>query len=150
MHTGDWRIEEKPVDGDVFDRSALERIGQEGVSLLMSDSTNVLSPGRTMSESDVGVNLANRIMGYKGQGRILVTQFASNVNRLGMVKKAADAAGRKLAFAGPSIAQYLDACYRAGRAPFDPNEILDIEEAVSGYDPSDIVIVMTGSQVSAR
>ena len=81
MHTGDWRIEEKPVDGDVFDRSALERIGQEGVSLLMSDSTNVLSPGRTMSESDVGVNLANRIMGYKGQGRILVTQFASNVNR---------------------------------------------------------------------
>ena len=150
VHTGDWRIDENPVDGEEFDRSTLEKIGQEGVTLLMSDSTNVLSPGRTTSEADVGLSLANKIMNYNGKGRIIATQFASNVNRLGMLKKAADAAGRKLAFAGPSIAQYLDACHRAGCAPFDPSELLDIEEAVNGYDPSKLVIVTTGSQAEPR
>jgi beta-CASP RNase J family ribonuclease len=150
VHTGDWRIEEKPVDGDAFDRTTLEKIGQEGATLLMSDSTNVLAPGRTMSESDVGVNLANRIAQYHGKGRVIATQFASNVNRLGMLKKAADAAGRKLAFCGPSIASYLDACHKAGRAPFDPEELLDIEDAMDGYDPDKLVIVTTGSQAEPR
>mmetsp|Transcript_2272 Transcript_2272/g.8196 ORF Transcript_2272/g.8196 Transcript_2272/m.8196 type:complete len:749 (+) Transcript_2272:201-2447(+) len=150
VHTGDWRIEEKPVDGDEFDRATLEKIGQEGATLLMSDSTNVLSPGRTTSESDVGVALANRMAQHHGKGRIIATQFASNINRLGMLKKAADACGRKLAFAGPSIAQYLDACNKAGRAPFDPSELLDIEEAIEGYDSNKLVIVTTGSQAEPR
>ncbi|UPR03080.1 ribonuclease J [Chloropicon primus] len=152
VHTGDWRIEEKPedLDGDAFDRTTLERIGQEGATLLMSDSTNVLAPGRTTSESDVGLALANRMAGHHGKGRIIATQFASNINRLGLLKKAADACGRKLAFAGPSLAQYLDAAHRAGRAPFDPAELLDIEEAIDGYDANKLVIVTTGSQAEPR
>lgn len=150
VHTGDWRIEEKPTDGDEFDRTTLERIGQEGATLLMSDSTNVLSPGRTTSETDVGQALASRMAQHHGKGRIIATQFASNINRLGVLKKAADACGRKLAFAGPSIAAYMDACYRAGRAPFDPSELLDIEEAVDGYASNKLVIVTTGSQAEPR
>ena len=150
VHTGDWRIEEKPVDGDEFDRTTLEKIGQEGACLLMSDSTNVLSPGRTTSEADVGLAVANRMAQHHGKGRVIATQFASNINRLGMLKKAADSCGRKLAFMGPSIAQYLDACHKAGRAPFDPSELLDIEDAVDGYDPNKLVIVTTGSQAEPR
>ena len=69
----------------------------------MSDSTNVLAPGRTTSEKVVEDALMRRVLGHQGKGRVITTQFASNIHRLAAVKKAADAAGRKLCFIGTML-----------------------------------------------
>lgn len=71
---------------------------------MMSDSTNVLSPGRTTSEADVAKALMHRVL--KAKGRVITTQFASNVHRLGSVKAAADASGRKLVMLVPASLQF--------------------------------------------
>lgn len=147
FHTGDWKIDESPVDGQVFDRNALEELSKEGVTLMMSDSTNVLSPGRTMSESVVADALLRHISAAKG--RVITTQFASNIHRLGSVKAAADATGRKLVFVGMSLRTYLDAAYKDGRAPIDPSTVVKVED-IDAYAPKDLLIVTTGSQAEPR
>ena len=149
FHTGDWKIDENPVDGEEFDRQYFEELGKDGVALFMSDSTNVLSPGRTTSERDVEEALIRRVMGHAGQGRIITTQFASNLHRLASVKKAADAAGRKICFIGMSLNTYLEAAWREGRAPMDPRELVP-SSAVDDMDPNELLIVTTGSQAEPR
>jgi mRNA degradation ribonuclease J1/J2 len=87
---------------------------------MMSDSTNVLSPGRTKSEADVAEAMMRKIMAAKGR-RVITTQFASNVHRLGCLNSAAEVSGRKLVFIGLSLRTYLEAAWRDGQAPFDPS-----------------------------
>ncbi|KAL3693663.1 hypothetical protein R1sor_007314 [Riccia sorocarpa] len=147
FHTGDWKIDESPIDGKIFDRTALEQLAKEGVTLMMSDSTNVLSPGRTTSEADVAKALMQRISVAKG--RVITTQFASNVHRLGSVKAAAEASGRKLVFIGVSLKTYLDAAWKDGQAPFDPSLLVKAED-MGAYSPRDLLIVTTGSQAEPR
>ncbi|KAK9800882.1 hypothetical protein WJX73_005344 [Symbiochloris irregularis] len=149
VHTGDWKIEENPIDGQQFNRSAFEDIGKDGATLFMSDSTNVLSPGRTTSEAEVQKSLANHVARHHGKGRVIVTQFASNLDRLASVKKAADAAGRKVCFMGLSLHSYLEAAHKQGRAPFNPDDIVPITD-VADMDPNKLVIVTTGSQAEPR
>ncbi|PNY09359.1 ribonuclease J, partial [Trifolium pratense] len=122
LHTGDWKIDETPLDGKVFDREALEELSKEGVTLMMSDSTNVLSPGRTTSESVVADSLLRHIS--ESKGRVITTQFASNLHRIGSVKAAADLTGRKLVFVGMSLRTYLEAAWKDGKAPFDPSTLV--------------------------
>uniref|UniRef100_A0A7I4C488 Metallo-beta-lactamase domain-containing protein n=1 Tax=Physcomitrium patens TaxID=3218 RepID=A0A7I4C488_PHYPA len=148
FHTGDWKIDESPVDGNVFDRVALEQLQKEGVTLMMSDSTNVLSPGRTTSEADVAEALMRKIVEAKGR-RVITTQFASNVHRLGCVKAAAEVSGRKLVFIGLSLKTYLEAAWRDGQAPFDPAILVKAED-MDAYAPSQLLIVTTGSQAEPR
>lgn len=147
LHTGDWKIDESPLDGNVFDREALEELSKEGVTLMMSDSTNVLSPGRTTSEQKVADALLRHISAT--QGRIITTQFASNIHRLGSVKAAADATGRKLVFVGMSLRTYLEAAWRDGKAPIDPSTLVKAED-IDMYAPKDLIIVTTGSQAEPR
>ncbi|XP_043704345.1 ribonuclease J-like isoform X2 [Telopea speciosissima] len=147
LHTGDWKIDESPMDGKVFDRGALEELSKEGVTLMMSDSTNVLSPGRTVSETVVADALLRRISAAKG--RVITTQFASNIHRLGSVKAAADLTGRKLVFVGMSLRTYLDAAWRDGKAPIDPSTLVKVED-IDTYAPKDLLIVTTGSQAEPR
>ncbi|XP_061366538.1 ribonuclease J-like isoform X2 [Gastrolobium bilobum] len=147
LHTGDWKIDETPLDGKVFDREALEELSKEGVTLMMSDSTNVLSPGRTISESVVADALLRRISAAKG--RVITTQFASNIHRLGSVKAAADLTGRKLVFVGMSLRTYLDAAWKDGKAPIDPSTLVKAED-IDAYAPKDLLIVTTGSQAEPR
>lgn len=149
VHTGDWKIDENPVDGDGFDREYFYELGKENVTLFMSDSTNVLSPGRTTSETDVEANLVRRVMGHHGKGRVITTQFASNLHRLASVKKAADAAGRKICFIGMSLNTYLEAAYREGRAPINPKDLVP-QSAIDDMDPNELLIVTTGSQGEPR
>ncbi|KAL0441931.1 UNVERIFIED_CONTAM: Ribonuclease J [Sesamum radiatum] len=144
FHTGDWKIDESPLDGKVFDREALEELSKEGVTLMMSDSTNVLSPGRTLSETVVADSLLRHISAAKG--RVITTQFASNIHRLGSVKAAADLTGRKLVFVGMSLRTYLDAAWKDGKAPIDPSTLVKVED-IDAYAPKDLLIVTTGSQV---
>ncbi|KAL3571244.1 hypothetical protein D5086_028493 [Populus alba] len=147
LHTGDWKIDESPLDGKFFDRETLEELSKEGVTLMMSDSTNVLSPGRTMSESVVADALLRRISAAKG--RIITTQFASNIHRLGSVKAAADLTGRKMVFVGMSLRTYLDAAWKDGKAPIDPSTLVKVED-IDAYAPKDLLIVTTGSQAEPR
>ncbi|KAL1301372.1 hypothetical protein HN51_046011 [Arachis hypogaea] len=147
LHTGDWKIDETPLDGKVFDREALEELSKEGVTLMMSDSTNVLSPGRTISESVVKDALLRHISASKG--RVITTQFASNLHRLGSVKAAADLTGRKLVFVGMSLRTYLDAAWKDGKAPIDPSTLVKAED-IDAYAPKDLLIVTTGSQAEPR
>lgn len=149
VHTGDWKIDETPLDGHIFDRSAFEAVSKEGVTLFMSDSTNVLSSGRTVSEADVEKALIRRVMGHSGKGRVISTQFASNVHRLASIKKAADLSGRKIAFVGMSLRTYLEAAWKDGQAPFDPRELIEAED-IDKYDPNELLIVTTGSQGEPR
>ena len=149
VHTGDWKIDENPVDGDGFDRDYFYELGKENVTLFMSDSTNVLSPGRTTSESDVEQNLVRRVMGHHGKGRVITTQFASNLHRLASVKKAADAAGRKICFIGMSLNTYLEAAHREGRAPINPKDLVP-SSAIDDMDPNELLVVTTGSQGEPR
>ncbi|XP_073270027.1 ribonuclease J isoform X2 [Primulina huaijiensis] len=147
LHTGDWKIDESPLDGKVFDRVALEELSKEGVTLMMSDSTNVLSPGRTLSETVVANSLLRHIS--SATGRVITTQFASNIHRLGSVKAAADLTGRKLVFVGMSLRTYLDAAWRDGKAPIDPSTLVKVED-IDAYAPKDLLIVTTGSQAEPR
>ncbi|XP_020104756.1 uncharacterized protein LOC109721501 isoform X3 [Ananas comosus] len=147
FHTGDWKIDESPVDGKIFDREALEELSKEGVTLMMSDSTNVLSPGRSISESVVADALLRHISAAKG--RVITTQFASNIHRIGSVKAAADLTGRKLVFVGMSLRTYLDAAFKDGKAPLDPSTLVKVED-IDAYAPKDLLIVTTGSQAEPR
>ncbi|PPR83966.1 hypothetical protein GOBAR_AA36748 [Gossypium barbadense] len=147
LHTGDWKIDESPLDGNIFDRQFLEDLSKEGVTLMMSDSTNVLSPGRTTSERVVADALLRHISNAKG--RIITTQFASNIHRLGSVKAAADLTGRKLVFVGMSLRTYLDAAWKDGKAPIDPSTLVKAED-IDAYAPKDLIIVTTGSQAEPR
>eukprot|EP00252_Welwitschia_mirabilis_P010958 TRINITY_DN2467_c0_g2_i1.p1 TRINITY_DN2467_c0_g2~~TRINITY_DN2467_c0_g2_i1.p1 ORF type:complete len:972 (+),score=187.63 TRINITY_DN2467_c0_g2_i1:36-2918(+) len=143
LHTGDWKIDESPLDGETFDREALEEVAKEGVTLMMSDSTNILSPGRTTSEADVAETLTRNIESAKG--RVIITQFASNIHRLSSVQHASELAGRKLVFIGLSLNTYLDSAWKSGKAPFDPSILIKATE-MDEYAPKDLVIVTTGSQ----
>lgn len=145
VHTGDWKIDEDPLDGHAFDREAFEAVGREGVALMMSDSTNVLSPGRTVGEREVSENLLRKVAEHDGRGRVIATQFASNIHRLGSVKRAADAAGRRVAFLGMSLYTYLEAAQRAGFAPFSADDLVP-QEDIDSMDPNKLLVITTGSQ----
>lgn len=147
VHTGDWKIDENPVDGLLFDRTSWERVGNEGVTLMMSDSTNVLSPGRTVSESEVSKGIMKRVLGHRG--RVITTQFASNIHRLYGVRDAAEATGRQISFLGLSLTTYLEAAKKAGIAPIDIDKLVPSEE-IDNCDPSKLLIVTTGSQGEDR
>ncbi|KAI4303801.1 hypothetical protein MLD38_039394 [Melastoma candidum] len=147
FHTGDWKIDESPIDGRVFDRESLEQLSKEGVTLMMSDSTNVLSPGRTISETVVADSLVRHISSAKG--RVITTQFASNIHRLGSVKAAADLMGRKMVLVGMSLRTYLDAAWKDGKTSIDPSSLIKVED-IDAYAPKDLLIVTTGSQAEPR
>ncbi|KAG2451327.1 hypothetical protein HYH02_003932 [Chlamydomonas schloesseri] len=149
VHTGDWKIDENPLDGEQFDRELFMALGNEPVALMMSDSTNVLSPGRTLSETVVHDSLVDKVLEHNGKGRVICTQFASNLHRLYGVKRAADAAGRKICFVGASLNHYLEAAWRDGRAPFDPKELMPTEQ-LRHANPNEVLIVTTGSQGEPR
>eukprot|EP00793_Prasinoderma_coloniale_P002031 PRCOL_00002539-RA len=151
LHTGDWKIDESPIDGLVLDRAAFERFGKEGVSLMMSDSTNVLSPGRTTSESDVAASIMQKVTDFHQSGgqRIIATQFASNQHRIRAMKQACDAVGRKMAFIGPSLTTYLEAGWRSGFGAFDPSELVAPGD-INNYAPNELFVVTTGSQAEPR
>ncbi len=101
IHTGDFKIDYTPIDGEVIDLERFAKLGGQGVLLLMADSTNVERPGFTISEKVIGESL-NKIF-YKAEGRIIVASFASNIHRIQQIANASIANGRKIAFSGRSM-----------------------------------------------
>ncbi len=143
VHTGDWKHDPDPVDGERLDQEGFERVGREGVTLLLSDSTNVMTPGRTVGEREVGRALLDRVAAWPG--RVVVAQFSSNLHRLAGLAAAATATGRKLVLSGNSLHKYLEAAARAGMAPVDPGAVVDVSR-LDQVPAEEALVVSTGSQ----
>ncbi|KAJ8134498.1 hypothetical protein OY671_012289, partial [Metschnikowia pulcherrima] len=111
-HTGDWKIDNDPVVGERTDVDFIQKSGDEGVSAMVCDSTNVFVDGVAGSEGDVKVKSAESIQGSKG--RVAVGCFASNVARMHSVISAAEAAGRRVASAGRSMHRITAAAKSVG------------------------------------
>ncbi|HZX67700.1 MAG TPA: ribonuclease J, partial [Candidatus Elarobacter sp.] len=101
FHTGDFKFDQTPIDGDPADFASIARVGDEGVMVMLSDSTNAERPGHTLSERIVGEAFSNIFA--RAQGRIIVTSFASNVPRIQQVVDQSKRYGRKVAFLGRSL-----------------------------------------------
>ncbi len=112
VHTGDFKIDSTPIDGEVIDLARFGALGKEGVLALLADSTNVERPGYTMSERLVGKTFQRQFTGCKQ--RIIVTTFASNVHRIQQIIDAAAACGRKVAVTGPQHGEHHEGLHGAG------------------------------------
>jgi ribonuclease J len=143
LYTGDFKLDQTPVDGRKTDLAALRALGDEGVDLLLSDSTNAETPGRTPSEAVVGPVL-RRIFTEAG-GRIVVACFASNLHRIQQVCEIAEEFGRKVAFVGRSMIANAEVGRELGHLRIRPDTIVDISD--TDRLPRDRTVVLcTGSQ----
>lgn len=147
LHTADWKIDDEPMDGQRFDRAGFEALSRDGVDLMLSDSTNVLAPGRTKSETEVMRRLEAHVSAWPG--RVLVTMFASNLHRVRGLGRIAEATGRRLVICGRSIWRHLEAAQRNGTPAVDPGLVLDID-AAGDLAPAETLVLMTGSQGEPR
>lgn len=143
LHTGDIKLDQTPVDGQVVDFRKLAELGEKGVLVMMGDSTNADKPGFTMSEKVVG-NTFDEIFA-KCEGRIIVTTFASNVHRIQQVISTAAKYGRKVAVVGRSMVNNVQISKELGYMQIPEDILIDMEE-ISKYPPEQLAIVTTGSQ----
>ena len=143
VHTGDFKIDSTPIDGEVIDLARFGQLGREGVLALLADSTNVERPGYTMSEKAVGKTFARQFTGC--DKRIIVTTFASNVHRIQQVLDAAAACGRKVAVTGRSMENIMKVSTELGYMKVPKNTLVDINK-IKGLPKNKQVIVTTGSQ----
>lgn len=143
VHTGDFKFDQTPVDGEVTDFAKLAQLGEKGVLVLLSDSTNVEKPGYTLSEKSVGSSLMEIF--HQTQERIIVASFASNVHRLQQIISAAHQYGRKVAVAGRSMVNVINIAYENGYLDIPKGTLIDLDE-VAGLPKEKTVIITTGSQ----
>ena len=144
VHTGDWKIDLTPVNGDIIDLTRFGELGKEGVKLLMCDSTNAERPGFTRSEKDVSNSLNELFVKYSTK-RITVATFSSNIYRIQSVVAAALKHKRKIAVTGKSMLNITDVAMELGYIKIPEKSLIDIEE-VNDYPPNKVVIITTGSQ----
>ena len=143
LYTSDFKLDEAPIDGRHTDVGLIAELAEEGVDLLLSDSTNVETPGRTPSESIVGDALRD-IFGT-AKRRIIVACFASNLHRVQQVLTAAEEAGRKVALAGRSMISNVEVGRDLGHVKVSDDTLIELD-TVDDHHPQDLVIVCTGSQ----
>ena len=143
VHTGDFKIDSTPIDGEVIDLARFGELGKEGVLALLADSTNVERPGFTPSEKTVGATFKRQFQGC--EDRIIVTTFASNVHRIQQVLDAAAAFGRKVAVTGRSMENIMKVSTELGYMKVPKNTLVDINR-IKGLPKNKQVIVTTGSQ----
>ncbi len=144
IHTGDFKLDTTPIQGEMMDLTRLGELGRQGVLALLSDSTNVERQGYAMSERKVGGALEN-IFAKASKKRIIVTTFASNVARVQQVIDAASRYGRKVAVVGRSMENIVNVAMRLGYMKIPANTLISID-SISGYAPEKLVIITTGSQ----
>jgi ribonuclease J len=143
VHTGDFKVDYTPIEGEPIDLARLAELGKKGVLLLMADSTNVEREGYTMSERTVGQTLDEIFMDSKS--RILVATFASNVHRVQQVINAAVKFKRKVAICGRSMVNVVNVAMELGYMNVPEGVIIDIDN-INKYPPEKLVIITTGSQ----
>ena len=143
LHTGDFKVDYTPIDGEPMDFARFAELGKKGVLLMMADSTNVERPGYTMSEKIVGESLC-RIFG-KSKGRIIVATFASNIHRIQQIIDAAAMYGRKVAVSGRSMENIVQVAIELGYIKIEKANLVSIDQ-INKYNNDQIVIITTGSQ----
>ncbi len=144
VHTGDFKIDYEPIDGQMTDLTRLGEIGRKGVNLLLCESTNVCRKGYSMSEKTVGRTL-EAIFDSHRDNRIFVATFASNIYRLQQILDLAEKYKRKVAFTGRSMINISEVAMKLGELNYNRENIIDIEK-VNKMDDKEVLIVTTGSQ----
>ncbi len=143
IHTGDFKIDYTPIDGQTMDLGRLAELGNQGVLALLSDSTNAERKGFTMSEKSIGPVLDGLFEGCKK--RIVVATFASNVHRVQQIVNSAVKFGRKIAVSGRSMMNMIDAAKELKYIDAPEDLFIDID-LIKNYTEDQLVIITTGSQ----
>ncbi|GAA1846204.1 ribonuclease J [Brevibacterium marinum] len=143
LHTGDFKMDQLPLDARITDLRAFARLGEEGVDLFMTDSTNAEVPGFTALEKDIGPVLEN-LFGH-AERRIIVASFSSHIHRVQQVLNAADAHGRKVALVGRSMVRNMKIAEELGYLEVPRGALIDIKE-VDNLPDDQVVLMCTGSQ----
>lgn len=144
LHTGDFKIDSTPIDGDMMDLARLGQLGNEGVLCLMSDSTNAERAGYTPSERKVGESFEN-LFRKAGSRRLIVATFASNIHRVQQIINVAAALGRKVALSGRSLENVVSISKELGYLNVPDGIIIGID-AIKQYADDELVLITTGSQ----
>lgn len=144
VHTGDFKFDPTPVDNHFTDYAAFSELGKEGVLLMASDSTNAEREGFTKSEKSLIGAIDNLLRTYRNR-RIIISAFASNLNRVQLVLDAASRFNRRVVFAGRSMVNNVSLAIRLGYIHADPDVIVPLAE-MDSYPDSHLVIMTTGSQ----
>ena len=143
LHTGDFKMDQIPLDGRLTDLRAFARIGEAGLDLFMSDSTNSDIPGFTPLEKDIGPVIDNVIS--RSPGKVVVASFSSHVHRVQQVLDAAHANGRKVAFVGRSMVRNMEIAAQMGYLKVPDGSLIDYKHS-GDVPPNEIVYMSTGSQ----
>ncbi|MDE8703200.1 ribonuclease J [Adlercreutzia equolifaciens] len=143
LHTGDFKLDQTPIDGITTDFGALARYSEQGVDLMMSDSTNATNPNFTPSEAEVGKTLEQIIS--QAKGRVIIASFASHIHRMQQICDAAVKNGRKVVVTGRSMIQNTDIARRLGYLNISDDNLIDAYD-LKGIPPEQVVIMCTGSQ----
>jgi ribonuclease J len=143
LHTGDFKMDQLPLDGRITDLRAFARLGEEGVDLFMTDSTNAEVPGFTTSEVEIGPVL-DRVF-HRSNGRIIVACFASHVHRVQQVLDAAAAHQRQVAYVGRSMVRNMSVARELGYLRVPANTLVDTRD-LEDIPPQHTVLISTGSQ----
>ena len=144
IHTGDFKLDLTPIEGEIMNIARLGQIGNEGVMLLMCESTNAERPGYTPSEKKVGQSLDNIFLRNKDK-RIVIATFSSNVHRVQQIINTSAQYGRKVAITGRSMLNIVGAATRLGYMSAPNGVLIDINE-IKKYPPEQISLITTGSQ----
>lgn len=144
FHSGDFKIDYTPVNGETMDLTRIAEIGKKGVLLMLAESTNIEIEGNTLSEKVVKDTL-DHVFGDNVSRRLIVATFASNVHRLQQILELAVKYKRKVAFSGRSMLNIVDAASKIGELDFPSDLIVDVEK-IKNYKDSEICIISTGTQ----
>lgn len=143
MHTGDFKLDQTPIDGVTPDYAAISRFAKQGIDLLLSDSTNATVPGFTKSEAEVGPNLLHAIK--NAPGRVFVASFSSHIHRLQQICDAARKCDRKVVVTGRSMLTNTRVARELGYLNIDDADIIDAFD-IDNLPDDKIVVMCTGSQ----
>ena len=144
FHTGDFKLDYTPIDGEAMDLARLGEISRKGVLLLTADSTNAERPGFSMSERKVGSTL-DALFVQNVKKRIIIATFASNVHRIQQILNICEKYGRKIIFTGRSMLNICETASKIGELNFNKDLVVDINN-IDKYNDEQICILCTGSQ----
>lgn len=144
FHTGDFKVDFTPVKGNIIDLNRIAELGNEGVLLLMCESTNIERAGFSLSESAVGKSI-NAILQDNTKSRVFITTFASNVHRLQQLVDLAEKYKRKVVFAGRSMLNIVDVALSIGEFRINKDIMVDVDD-INKYADKELMIITTGSQ----
>ncbi len=144
FHTGDFKIDYTPIDGEGMDFTRLSEISKKEILVMTSDSTNAERKGFSISEARVGVAIDN-ILAQNKEKRIFIATFASNVHRAQQLLNLAEKYGRKVALSGRSMLNTLETAHKIGEITLNKSNLVDISD-INKYEDKEILVITTGTQ----